>query len=58
MVRVKISASEKKIGMCISIHPKLYDRIDDIRGDIPRSAFVSDILEAHLGYKPEQKVGY
>ncbi|SDF47225.1 hypothetical protein SAMN04488589_0624 [Methanolobus vulcani] len=55
MVRAKVPASEKKIGMCVSIHPKLYDRIDEIRGDMPRSAYISDVLEQHL---VDKQVGY
>ncbi|WMW24697.1 hypothetical protein RE474_11495 [Methanolobus sediminis] len=42
---------DNKKQMCISFTPTTYDRIDEERGVIPRSAFVSNIVEQYFAGK-------
>ena len=39
----------------LSLPIEIYDKIDDLRGDIPRSKFILRILEKTLDVKPNTK---
>jgi hypothetical protein len=38
----------KSVIVCISLNPKTLEKIDNIRGLIPRSAWIGDILNKNL----------
>jgi hypothetical protein len=42
---------QQRIVMGVSLTRALKERIDEKRGDIPRSRYISRIIERHLNYK-------
>lgn len=53
--RPRINPDEIRISTTVSFSHTLLDKIDEIRGDMPRSTYISDVLAQHVGFK---QVGY
>ena len=57
-IRTRASGAAKwdrKFSVPISMHQSLLEEIDTVRGDIPRSVFVSRILHAHIKSEKDEE---
>lgn len=47
--RPRKTIDDKKVPLSVAIERKLFKKIDEARGNLPRSVFVADIIQQHLG---------